>query len=202
MVASEATEAGARVSSRARTTDVGPTPLLPEVADGRPGAVSDCIDRYGGLLWTAARRMLPTATEAEDAVQEIFVELWRAAPTFSPARGSEHVFVMTLARRRLIDRLRRAGRRPREVRLEEDEHDRPSGAASLERGLEAARTAALLQALPEARRRVLRLCVLEGWSHAEAAKITGMPIGTVKSHVQRGLAAVRRALHADQEADR
>lgn len=202
MVAIGATKAGARVSARARPADVVPAPLLPEVADGRPGAVSDCIDRYGGLLWAAARRMLPTAAEAEDAVQEIFVELWRAAPTFCATRGSEHVFVMTLARRRLIDRLRRAGRRPREVRLEEDLHDRASEATSLERGVDAARTATLLQALPEARRRVLRLCVLEGWSHAEAARITGMPIGTIKSHVQRGLAEVRRALHADPEADR
>ncbi|MCH9686229.1 MAG: sigma-70 family RNA polymerase sigma factor [Deltaproteobacteria bacterium] len=167
-------------------------PILPEVAAGSPGAVSACIGRYGNLLWTVARRMLPTAAEAEDAVQEIFVELWRCAPGFSPHRGSESVFVMTLARRRLIDRLRRAGRRPREVRLEEAPVR--SSEAALERGLDAARTAVLLESLPAERRRVLRLCVVEGWSHAEAARITGLPLGTVKSHVQRGLAQVRRAL--------
>ncbi|MEM6295656.1 MAG: sigma-70 family RNA polymerase sigma factor, partial [Myxococcota bacterium] len=156
----------ARDAGSSREAPVTPEPLLPDVAAGRPGAVAACVDRYGGLLWTVARRMLATSAEAEDAVQEIFLAMWQAAPRYTPARGSESVFVMTLARRRIIDRLRKAGRRPREVRLDDAP---PAVDLALERGVEAARTVDALARLPEQRRDIVRLCVVEGWSHAEGA---------------------------------
>lgn len=188
----------ARDADAAPEAAVTPDPLLPKVAAGDRGAAAACIDRYGPVIFAAARRMLSTSAEAEDAVQDVFVALWQAAETYDTGRGSEPVFVMTLARRRIIDRLRRAGRRPREVRLE----DSPVRGVELplDRGVEAARTVEALRTLPDARREVVQLCVVEGWSHAEAAERTGLPLGTVKSHLKRALAQLRHVLTKGGEA--
>jgi RNA polymerase sigma factor (sigma-70 family) len=74
--------------------------LLQRVAAGDKSAVRDCIDRFGGLVWALARRMSPGAAEAEDAVQEIFMDLWRSSARFDPTIASEPAFVTMVARRR------------------------------------------------------------------------------------------------------
>src|ERR1041385_2281154 len=84
--------------------------LLARVAGGDPRAVRDCIARYGGLVWSIARRF--EAADAEDAVQEIFLDLWKSAARFDGRIASEAAFVAMIARRRLIDRKRTRGRRP------------------------------------------------------------------------------------------
>src|SRR5215813_10857739 len=84
--------------------------LLARVAGGDPGAVRDCLARYGGLVWSIARRF--EGGDAEDAVQEIFLDLWRSAARFDPQIASEPAFVAMIARRRLIDRRRTRQRRP------------------------------------------------------------------------------------------
>ena len=172
-----------------------PLPLLPSVAVGSRRAAAEAIRRYAPMVAGMARRFLPSS-EVEDAAQEIFVELWQVASRFDPRKGGEAVFVATSARRRLIDRLRRKGRGPREVKLRDE--PRASGDPGPERGVEARRAAALIRALQPERRRVLELCVCEGWTHAEAARMTGLPLGTVKSHLRRGLAQLRAALEAKE----
>ena len=77
--------------------------VLPSVAAGDRSAMESCLQRYEGLVWSLARRMLGESSEAEDAVQEIFIELWRSAGRFDPDEGSEATFVATIARRRLVD---------------------------------------------------------------------------------------------------
>src|SRR5215471_13283167 len=84
--------------------------LLTRVAGGDPGAVRDCLARYGGLVWSIARRF--EGHDAEDAVQEIFLDLWKSAARFDAGIASEPAFVAMIARRRLIDRRRSRGRRP------------------------------------------------------------------------------------------
>src|SRR5512133_2795665 len=81
--------------------------ILDRVARGDQKAVRQCIDEFGGLVWAIARRMTRSRADAEDAVQEIFIDVWRSAARFDAAQGSEKVFVTTIARRRLIDRIRR-----------------------------------------------------------------------------------------------
>lgn len=177
-----------REPSDARQT---PAPVLPGVAAGDRRAVARCLERYGGLVYALAKRTLPPA-EAEEAVQEIFVELWQLAARFDPTRGSEQAFVVTLARRRLIDRIRRRGRRPKEVRLVAEAE--PHSQTSPDRGLAAQRAAEALTRLPDPRGRILQMALVEGWSHAEIADLLGLPLGTVKSHARRGLAQIRREL--------
>ena len=85
--------------------------ILHRVADGEPAAIRELTDRYGGLVFALARRFSFDQSEVDDAVQEIFVALWKSAARFDPAIGSEDTFVAMVARRRLIDRRRRISRR-------------------------------------------------------------------------------------------
>jgi RNA polymerase sigma-70 factor (ECF subfamily) len=179
-----------------------PQPILPAVARGDPDAVRECVERYKNLVWSLARRQLPAA-EAEDAVQEIFIELWKSADRFDPQKASEKTFIATIARRRLIDRLRRHGRRPQMQSLPEPDEPAAEPAVddhvAIERGVEASMAARYLAELRPEQRNVIRMSVVYGMSHSEIAESTGIAIGTVKSHIFRGLARVRERL-AEAEA--
>ncbi|NOT59213.1 MAG: RNA polymerase subunit sigma-24, partial [Acidobacteria bacterium] len=70
-------------------TEAQTTLLLPRIAAGDRAAVQDCIDAYGGLVWSLARKLTPTPADAEDAVQEIFIELWKSAARYDPSRCAE-----------------------------------------------------------------------------------------------------------------
>ena len=170
--------------------------LLLAVAQGDSRAVSACLDRYSGLIWSIARRMSPTDTDAEDAVQEIFIDLWKSAHRFDPERSSEKTFVVMIARRRLIDRLRRHQRQPEFDSLDHENAPEISGDAHnrMERDAEALLAAEALEQLRPEQRQLVELSVLKGIPHGEIARTTGIPLGTVKSHIRRGLIALREAL--------
>ncbi len=86
---------------------MSPVRILAAVAAGRREAMEACIAEYGGMVWSLALRMSPTREDAEEGVQEVFLDVWRHAHRFDPAVSSETTFVAMLARRRLIDRHRR-----------------------------------------------------------------------------------------------
>jgi RNA polymerase sigma-70 factor (ECF subfamily) len=178
-----------------RDAQTGVADLLPRIGRGDREAVRQCLDRYGGLVWALARRHCGDAVEAEDAVQEIFVELWRHARRFDPARASERTFVAMVARRRLIDRHRRRARRPEWVGLDDERLAATRGDPSL--GAEARRVVGELAHLSAEQRDVLWLSTVEGLSHTEIARQTGMPLGTVKSHARRGLMQLRARLEGE-----
>jgi len=173
--------------------------LLARVGAGDSGAVREVLAKYGGLVWSIAKRFEPS--EAEDAVQEIFLDLWKSAARYDMALGSEATFIATIARRRLIDRRRTRRRRPQdtgqmaEVVLEEVASDGTSPATSAE----ASKAAHALDQLRPEQRQVLVLSTCHGLSHGEIAKQTGMPLGTVKAHARRGLISIRAALLGVQE---
>jgi RNA polymerase sigma-70 factor (ECF subfamily) len=169
--------------------------ILKRIADGDQNAVQDCLKAYGGLVWSLARRMLRNTEEAEDAVQEIFVDVWKNAARFDPAQASETTFVAMIARRRLIDKIRFSQRRISADSLE-DILAEPAGTSDKEmqtlvEGREAMK--ALDELRPE-QRQVLQLSIVHGLSHQEIADSTGMPLGTVKTHARRGLLQVREIL--------
>jgi len=170
---------------------------LPDVARGDPMAVRRCIDRYGGLVWALARRHCQNPADAEDAVQEIFVDLWKSAHRFDPAVAGEATFVATIARRRLIDRYRRRARAAVPEPLDDGPGHQPTASApDPDTTLDAQRAAALLGHLSADQQRVVLLST-QGLSHAEIAESTRMPLGTVKSHVRRGLLQLRSALRRE-----
>jgi RNA polymerase sigma-70 factor (ECF subfamily) len=174
-------------------------PLLPRIAEGDRTAIRECIDRYGGLVWSLARRAAPS--DAEDAVQEIFVDLWKSAARYDVSLGAETTFVATIARRRLVDRRRQRARRPETESLGDAgsaanavASGSTSGSIAPDMGAEAALAARALDQLRPEQRQVLILTACHGLSHEEVASSTGMPLGTVKAHARRGLIRVREAL--------
>jgi len=169
--------------------------VLARIAAGDPAAVGECLDEFGGLVWALARRLSPTRADAEDAVQEIFVDVWKSAARFDPRQGSEKVFITTIARRRLIDRLRRHTARPEFASDEElDRAGFASPGSSGERASEAERAAAAVAQLGQEQQRVIALAVLHGLSHSEIAAHTGLPLGTVKTQLRRGILRARELL--------
>lgn len=178
-------------------------PLLHRVASGDNSAVEACLDRYGALVWSLARRFSANRHEAEDAVQDVFIELWKKAPRYDPGLSSELTFVAMIARRRLIDRGRRAGGR----QVTEDLDESLSSAAAeadyerIETADEAARAARAMQQLKPEQQRVLNLSIFEGLSHQQIAEHLALPLGTVKTHVRRGLDRVREALSRTSAAN-
>ncbi|MEZ5459815.1 MAG: sigma-70 family RNA polymerase sigma factor [Steroidobacteraceae bacterium] len=172
-----------------------PEPVLPDVARGERAAVQRCMARYGALIWSIARRFSPTAADAEDATQEIFLDLWRSAARFDASRGSERVFVTMIARRRLIDRMRsQKSRREHEVGGLDDEAAQVGIDARIDRCAEADIARAALEELPQEQRKVIQLSIVDGLSHGEIAARSGLPLGTVKTLIRRGLIRVRQAL--------
>lgn len=167
--------------------------LFERIAAGDATAVRECMDTYGGLVWSLARRYCESPADAEDATQEIFLEIWKSASRFDPDRGKETTFIATIARRRLIDRVRAAGRRP--VTQEYDEAlavdpatvDRDLGDVAAD--IDVARQA--LAKLNDDQREILLLGIVEGLSHSEIATATGKPLGTVKTQMRRGLIKLR-----------
>lgn len=166
--------------------------VLERVAAGDQQAVQDCIDAYGGLVWSLARRFFRDSAEAEDAVQEVFLSLWKTAHRFDAKVASEATFVAMVARRRLIDRLRKRTRGPEtaseglEATTERSERVEMSDEARW--ALEA------FAELGDDQQRVLRMAIHHGLSHERIAESTGMPLGTVKTHIRRGLIKVREVL--------
>lgn len=175
---------------------IGTGGVLPRIAAGDPAAVPDCITRYGGLVWSLALRFLGNAADAEDAVQDVFIELWKNAGRYDPSRASEPTYITMIARRRLIDRKRRAGRAPVAQVLPDDTAADGGSRDRLEIADEAAKAAALLSELREDERRVIQMAVYQGLTHEEIAAATQLPVGTVKTHIRRGLIRVRERLAA------
>lgn len=169
--------------------------ILQRIAMGDRTAVQDCMKAYGGLVWSLARRMLNNSDEAEDAVQEIFVDIWKTAAKFDPIQASETTFVAMIARRRLIDRLRHASRRISADSIDELPAEPSDGSeGKVQMSLEAAQAAKALDALRPEQRQVLQLSIIQGLSHQEISDATGMPLGTVKTHARRGILQAREIL--------
>lgn len=153
------------------------------------------MNRYGGLVYSLARRIGFETSEVEDAVQEVFVALWEHAHRFDPRLGSEETFVSTVARRRLIDRRRRRARRTKgQVDTDVALRAAPEPPPTVDRSEQAERVLELLATLRPEQQQCLNLSICQGKSHEEIARITGIPLGTVKTHVRRGLIALRDAL--------
>jgi RNA polymerase sigma-70 factor (ECF subfamily) len=176
-------------------------PLLPRIAAGDERAVRDCVARYGALVWSLARRWSPDGGDAEDAVQEIFIDLWRTAARYDTSRTSEAGWVAMIARRRLIDRGRRRERLPALESIPDGFDVASESERDLDREWRAEQARAVLRELPPAQRRMLELSLVHGRTHDEIARETETPLGTVKSHIRRGLQRARDLLAARAQDD-
>lgn len=172
-----------------------PSSMLQRVAAGDVSAVQECLDSYGGQVWSLARRLSPRKEDAEEAVQEIFQTLWRYADRYVPEQMAESVFVTMIARRRLIDRLgARAARGAggelpdRLQQIADRTAVDPDRAAR--RSAEAGRAARALQTLSGDQQAMLKLAVLLGLGHDDLAQAFGRSPDAIKTQLRHGLLSV------------
>jgi RNA polymerase sigma-70 factor (ECF subfamily) len=175
--------------------------LMHRVAAGEEEAVAELYDRFGGLVFKVARQLLPDQAEAEDAVQEVFVRLWKTADRYDPRRARLVTWVMLITRRHLIDRMRRNAVRPSATPLEQSAPAASKTAApdrrpQAEEG--AARLMARIQDLPELQREVIERAYLKGYTLREISEQLDAPLGTIKSALSRGLTRLRERAQSDQ----
>lgn len=156
-------------------------------------------DRFSGMVMALFVRMLGSHAEAEELLQEVFVELWKRAGQYDAKRAAVSTWVITIARSRALDALRARQRRGggrhdqvEELFMRAPTEDRPDAQAAL-----SARSAAVhaaLADLPDAQRDALELAYFEGLSHREIAERLGEPLGTIKSRIVAAMKVLRAAL--------
>jgi RNA polymerase sigma-70 factor (ECF subfamily) len=166
--------------------------VLERVGRGDPRAFDDLVEQYGRLIvWIVRRFLSPRRGDFDDALQDAMVGVWQAAPTYDPSRSSEATFIRMIVHHRMIDRFRRNATKEKTISLDTapdmipapmciDDHD-PHLQAALTR-------------LHPEDRELIELVVIDGMTHAEAARVTGVTASNVKSMVHRALNQLRREL--------
>lgn len=170
-------------------------PILKRIAAGDKNAVEDCLNAYGGLVYSIARKLMSNEADAEDAVQEAFIDIWKNAGRYDATVASEATFIAMIARRRVIDKIRSIGRRIATDPIEEMVSEPGSTDHKfIQISVEAKEAAEAMKTLRPEQQKVLHLSIVGGMSHQEIAETTGIPLGTVKTHARRGLLRVREVL--------
>ena len=168
--------------------------LISRIRAGDEDALATLHDRYSQVVYSVALRVLGETTQAEDILQEIFLQLWRNPQTFDSNRGSLGAWLAVITRHRAIDLLRR--RRPEsdiedvivavDTRLEQ----------TTDRNMAIAKIRTVVERLPVEQRKPLEMAFFEGLTHSEIASKTGEPLGTVKTRIRSALLTLRKALAA------
>lgn len=175
--------------------DTPPESVLGRLSRGEPGAMDALMERYGRLIWWMARRWNRHQADAEDAVQEILMDLWKSAASFDRAIGREEVYVSVIARRRLVDRHRSAKSQRASgcVELIDSNCVQPA-ASQAEITEECGNAMKMLADLEGDQDEVLRLAYAEGYTFKRIAQQMDLPVATVVSRVQRGLQRLQHLL--------
>jgi len=168
--------------------------LIRRILSGDEVALGVLYDRYGGRVYSLAKRILQDTGAAEEVLQDIFHQLWRAAANFDSTRGALGSWLLVIARNRSIDRLRRRSPAVEEGVTATSYGSRPDIESVVVRNEMAGRVRAALQALPEAQREAMELAYFEGLTQSEIAKRTGDPLGTVKTRLRTALASLKAEL--------
>lgn len=183
--------------------------LLARIAARDEASLGVLYERYSGLAFSLLHRIVRDREVAEELLQETFYHVWRGAATFDASRGPVASWLVTIARNRGIDELRRRRREPRRAPQSEQtarelllQRDPRADVALL--GASTTRRAELtnvLEQLPVAQRRALELAYFEGLSQAEIAAQVGEPLGTVKTRIRLGLRKLREMMNGANPAD-
>ncbi len=176
--------------------------LMQRVAEGDRAAVAELYDRFASLVYRMAYQLLPTKSDAEDAVQEVFIRLWQSAGHFDPNRASLVTWVMLITRRYLVDQLRRLKIRPRFAGFDEQWAAEDQAAvvpgSGMQRKERGQRLRERIAALPDLQREVVERAYLGGKTLREIGQELNKPIGTIKSALSRALAVLRERVPSEE----
>jgi RNA polymerase sigma-70 factor, ECF subfamily len=175
--------------------------LLADIAQGNPESLEAFHRQYHSLLFSCAYGVLNNREAAEDVVQDVLLQLWQKAQTYSEARGKALTWVISMTRNKAIDRLRAIQRRSRlyerageqeKTGLQFDDRDSLREALRNERG---AAVRAALDILNDEQRESIRMAFFEDMPYHAVANRLGVRLGTIKARIRRGMARMRQALH-------
>jgi RNA polymerase sigma factor (sigma-70 family) len=174
--------------------------LAERLRDGDERALRTAYDRHGAAVLYLAQRLLGNRADAEDVVQVTFVAAWAGRDTFDPQRGTMLGWLLGIARRKAVDRRRSTARDDRVFETVRAQPTPPDEPERPERIVDRLVVADELGRLPAEQRRTLELAFFDDLTHPQIAAVTGLPLGTVKSHIRRGLANLRRRWEVDGAA--
>lgn len=173
--------------------------ILFSLAKEEVGAFEKLVDQYGNLIWSIARRYLSNQTEAEDAVQEVFIAIWKSAGRFDPNKASEITFVSMIARRRLIDHVRKIYRHKKLEPIDNCfDDDALQTKSILDQSTDVKIISEAINQFAEEDKELLSLSIYQGYSHSEISKLMNIPLGTVKTKLRRNLIKLREVFNQDQ----
>jgi RNA polymerase sigma-70 factor (ECF subfamily) len=184
-----------RAARTGRRASPGLDDLLAAVARGDERAYDAVYDLTSGWVLGVARKVLRDPALAEEVMQDVMLEVWRLASRFDPARGSGTSWVMTLAHRRAVDRVRsERSHASRELRAATAVIDYDDVTEAVEASLEAERVQRCLSSLTSLQRECVSLAYYGGYTYAQVAELLGVPTGTVKTRMRDGLIRLRDCL--------
>ncbi|MET8266613.1 RNA polymerase sigma factor [Micromonospora arida] len=163
-------------------------------------ALREAYDRYGRAVHHLATSMLANRSDAEDVTQATFVAAWLGRDTFDPAKGSLIGWLLGIGRRKVIDRMRASARETRVVETVRQLPEPAQTEPDPDRVVDRLVIADELARLPDDQRRMLELAFYDDLTHQQIAAVTGVPLGTVKSHIRRGMASLKRRWEVDGAA--
>ena len=180
-------------------SDLQDEQLITLIASGERDALEVFYDRYAPSVFSLARYMLREHTLAEEATQDVFLNLWLKAGSYNPQRGTPKAWFMSVAHHRIIDVIKARNRRNQSTNQVSHElldlypSDRPSTEEEVQRNLSREEIIEVLATLPEGQREVIILAYFEGFSQSEIASRLDQPLGTVKTRVRLAMQKLRAA---------
>jgi RNA polymerase sigma-70 factor (ECF subfamily) len=166
--------------------------LMERIRSNDQMAMAEVFDRYGGLVYSVALRVLKEPDQAEDVMQDIFFQLWKGTGTYVEGRGSLGAWLAVVARNRAIDSLRR--KKPTDSVEDVVLPAKTDLASESERNLMIEKVRVVMQGLPPEQQKLVELAFFEGMSHSEIAEMTGDALGTVKTRIRTALMTLRKGV--------
>ena len=173
--------------------------ILARIAAGEDGSFELLIEKYGNLVWSIGKKFLYRQSDFEDAVQEVFIAIWKSADKFDSSKAKEITFISMIARRRFIDHLRKISKHKNLESIDEDNSTHQLYKESMlneSTDLQLIKNA--IKSLDIDDQELLNLSIYQGYSHSEISKLLNLPLGTVKTKIRRNLIKLQEVFETNE----